>query len=260
MTHLCLTGAGGIAGSLIRPLLRDRYDLTLFTRSDIAAEAGERVVVGDLTRIDDVRRAVDGADAVIHLGGVSTEGSFSEMIDANILGTHHVLEAAADAGVDRLLIASSFHIAGGLPIDQAPHASPSHTQPTSFYGASKAAVEALAAVHAHKAGLSVVIARIGTILERPRTRRQLATWLSPADMVRLIDATVDLQRPGCFPVWATSANARRWTDLAPGHAIGYVPQDDSESFASVILSDEADGSGRWATLGGPWYGDQKASR
>jgi nucleoside-diphosphate-sugar epimerase len=252
--RLCITGAAGIAGTMIRPLLSERYDLTLFARHVLDAGPGETVVTGDLTYPDDVRRAVDGADAVIHLGGVSAEGDFEGMVESNILGTHNVLQASADAGIRRVLVASSFHIAGGVPIDRASAVPPIHIEPTSFYGASKAAVEALAAVHAHKRRMSVVIARIGTILERPRTRRHLATWLSPADAVRLIDATVDLQRPGCFPVWAISANARRWVDLSPGRAIGFAPLDDSEAFAADIIDDDTDLSGRWATLGGPWYG------
>jgi len=252
--RLCITGAAGTAATLIRPLLRHRYDLTLFTQEPLDPHEGEKNVVGDLTDFDDVNRAVAGTDAVVHLGGISSEGSFDPMIGANITGTHHVLTAAARRGVQRVLVASSFHAAGGLPITEAGTAAPWHAQPTSFYGASKVAVEAVAAAHAHAHQLAVVAARIGTILPEPRTRRHLATWLSPADFVRLIDALVDLQRPGYFPLWAISANSRRWVSLAPGRALGFVPVDDSEQFSEAVLANVDDPSGQWGTLGGPWHG------
>jgi len=254
MERIVVTGADGIAGSLIRPLLRERYELTLFTREQVPLQDGERGAVGDIQDGEAVAEAVRGADAIVHLAGVSTEGDFASMIDVNIRGTHNVLEAARRHGVRRVLIASSAHAVGGVAIEDATTVGPDHMSPTSFYGASKVAVEALARVHAERYRMSVVIARIGTVLAQPRTKRQLATWLSPADMVRLVDTTVALTRVGAWTVWAVSRNERRWVSLHDGRAIGYVPKDDSEAFAPALLADHADTSLSWATLGGPWGG------
>ena len=260
MKRIVITGASGTAGSLIRPLLRARHQLTLYTRARVDLAHNEVGIVGALDDSAALARAFAGADAIVHLAGISIEGDFHPMIDTNIRGTHQVLEAARAAGVRRVLVASSGHAVGGTPIERAYGLRPEETDPSSFYGASKVAVEAIARVHAHKYRMSVVIARIGTILAEPLTQRHLSTWLSPGDMVRLIDATLALDRSGAWTVWAVSANARRWVDLAPGQAIGYVPQDNSEAFAPTLLADPADASLQWDTLGGPWYGPAKEHR
>lgn len=254
MERVAITGADGIAGTLLRPVLRGRYHLSLFTRTPLALEKGEVGIVGDLADSKAVRSAVEGANVVVHLAGISEEGSFDPMIDVNIRGTHTVLEAARDHGVRRVLIASSAHSAGGVRIDQAHQVNPAYSDPTSFYGASKVAVEAISQVYAHRYRMHIITARIGTVLSQPQTKRQLSTWLSPQDFGRLVDATASLDRPGHWPVWAISANTRRWVSLAWGRAIGYIPQNDSEQYADHLLAQTSDESLAWETIGGPWFG------
>ncbi|MBT2497929.1 NAD(P)-dependent oxidoreductase [Agromyces sp. ISL-38] len=254
MQKVVITGAGGIAGTLLRPVLRDRYALVLVDRQPLTAQPGERAVQGDILDRELLLDAFAGATAIVHLAGISTEGGFEPMIDVNIRGTHTVLEAARECGVRRVLVASSAHAVGAAGIDRAHLLAPDDVAPGSFYGASKVAVEAISRVHASKFGMRIVLARIGTVLAEPRTKRQLATWLSPDDLGRLVDATVGLQQGGAFPVWAVSANARRWVDLSAGRVIGYVPRDDSEHFAPPILANPDDDSLAWSTLGGPWSG------
>lgn len=260
MSTIALTGADGGAGTLLRPLLRERHSLTLFTRTPIGVERGERNVVGTLADAEALDDALANADIVVHLAGVSTEGDFEPMIESNILGTHQLLEAASRTGVQRVIVASSGHVLGGTRIEDL-HATPIHeTNPSSFYGASKVAVEAIARVHAHKYALSVVIARIGTILERPQTKRQLSTWLSPRDFVRLVETTLALENSGSWTVWAVSNNSRSWLNLQPGRQLGYAPLEDSEPFAAAIMEDDNDTSLLWKTLGGPWYGPSEPPR
>lgn len=69
--------------------------------------------VADISDYDAIRPAFDGVDAVVHLAAepaVSTP--WEAVLENNIVGTRNVLEAAADAGVDRVLFASSIHAAG----------------------------------------------------------------------------------------------------------------------------------------------------
>jgi NADP-dependent aldehyde dehydrogenase len=61
----------------------------------------------------------------------------------------------------------------------------------------------------------------------------LSTWLSPADFVRLIEASLASSRPGFQLVWGVSANTRRWWSTAGGEAIGFCPQDNAEGFAEL---------------------------
>ena len=54
-------------------------------------------------------------------------------------------------------------------------------------------------------------------------------------------------------LYGISANTRAWWDLAPGRALGYVPQDDAEEFAAQVEPSESD-SADAAYVGGPYAG------
>ena len=84
--------------------------------------------------------------------------------------------------------------------------------------------------------------RIGTFAERPGDRRALATWLSPDDGARLVDAALRAPDLSFAIAWGVSANTRRQWSLAGGRALGYEPQDDAERFAGE-LGDPAPGPG-----------------
>ena len=62
--------------------------------------------------------------------------------------------------------------------------------------------------------------------------RNLSTWLSPDDCVRMIDAALTATAPGFAVLYGISANTRAWWDLEPGRALGYDPLDDAEEFAA----------------------------
>ena len=89
-----------------------------------------------------------------------------------------------------------------------------------------------------KFGLDVACIRIGGFLERPREVRDLATWLSPGDAVRLFTACLTAPAFGFRVVYGASANTRLRWDLSPARELGYEPQDDAERFAG-----EVEGSG-----------------
>ena len=89
--------------------------------------------------------ACQGVEAVIHLGGISTESSWDRILDVNINGTYTVFEAARRAGVPRVVFASSNHAVGFTPRSDFPVADFAFPAPDTYYGASKAAGEATAA-------------------------------------------------------------------------------------------------------------------
>jgi hypothetical protein len=105
-----------------------------------------------------------------------------------------------------------------------------------LYGVSKVAVEALGRLYADRFGMTVVSARLGTVLDHPSEVRHLSTWASPADIARLVDAVAVLDEPGGHVIWGVSANTRNWASLEAGRSLGYAPQDDAEDFAAQLGS------------------------
>ncbi len=80
--------------------------------------------VGNLTDTDAVRRAAEGAHAVIHLAATPDDADFmSEILPNNIIGLHHVLEAARLAGARRLVLASTGQV-NWLQRERTEHAIP----------------------------------------------------------------------------------------------------------------------------------------
>jgi nucleoside-diphosphate-sugar epimerase len=236
---IALTGAAGRIGTAIRPMLRDAgHELVLSDSVDIPDSDDARVLVADLRDIEAHAALFSGADLVVHLGALSDERPWADLLAVNIDGTRAVCEAARLAGVPRMLLASSVHAAGfvvaGTPaaLDGMPLPAPD-----TYYGVSKAAVEAIGALYAARFGMTVVSARIMSFGLRPNGARSLEAWLSPQDMTRLVLATLTTAARGHHVVWGVSANTRRAVDLAPGGAIGYEPVDDAERYAAAV--DEA---------------------
>ena len=233
--RLLVTGAAGNMGRLLRPLLR--VPGRVLRLADVVevddVVDGEESMVVDVTDASAVAKAVQDVDAVLHLGGLSTEAGFDDILRVNVVGTHNVLRAAVDAGVGRVILASSNHAVGfyrrSVDGDELPDELPA--RPDTFYGWSKAAVESLGALYHHRFGLDVVALRIGTCFVEPIGSRGLATWLSPGDAGRLVEACLSAPVVGFRVVWAVSDNTRRWWSLAGARALRFVSGDDAERFA-----------------------------
>jgi uronate dehydrogenase len=230
-----VTGAAGRVGSAVRVGLRGEAErLVLVDRVGLAAQASvEEVQQLDLRDAEAVTAALEGADAVVHLGGVPDEAPLPDLLDGNVRGTHNVLEGARRHGVKRVLLASSNRLTGFYPVSETvtPEMPP---RPDGLYGVSKVAIEALGRLYADKFGLSVVCLRIGSFEDAPTERRHLATWLSPRDCLGFIRAALTAPGIGFTTVYAVSANTRRFWDIEPGAALGYMPVDDAEAFAPRI--------------------------
>jgi uronate dehydrogenase len=235
-----LTGAAGSIGTALRERLPAfGWQLRGFDREPVPGG-----VLGDITSPDDLAAALDGVDAIVHLAGQPSEAPWPVIRDANIEGTLQVFEAARRAGVRRIVYASSNHavgftpLGGELPADLPP-------RPDTLYGVSKVFGEALARYYVDRYGLQVACLRIGTFEDRPSHPRALATWLSPADCARLVDACLRAPDLDFALVWGISANTRRTWSLAAGRALGYQPADDAESYAAQV-----DGTDDVPLLGG----------
>src|SRR5215212_718814 len=105
--RLLLTGAAGGLGKVLRESLRPYAKVMRV--SDVApmTEAGEGEELEPCNLADKaaVDRLVRDCDAVVHLGGVSIERPFEEILEANIKGVFHLYEGARRHGVKRIVFA-----------------------------------------------------------------------------------------------------------------------------------------------------------
>ncbi|MEO8654791.1 MAG: NAD(P)-dependent oxidoreductase, partial [Ramlibacter sp.] len=185
--RLLLTGAAGGLGRVLRPRLAPRC--TLLRVSDVAtmeaAAGGEEVIQAALEDRAAVLALLQGIDAVVHLGGLSTEHPFDAILQANIVGTYNLYEAARRHGVKRIVFASSNHVTGFYRQDEVIDAT-LPARPDSYYGLSKAFGENLSRFYFDRYAIETVCLRIGSSFPEPKDRRMLATWLSYDDLERLV--------------------------------------------------------------------------
>jgi uronate dehydrogenase len=213
-------------------------------------------VVADIRDAAAVRTAMAGVDAVVHLAGIGTEAPVEEILGSNVEGTFVVFDGARRAGVRRVVYASSNHAVGYAP-RTAPATVDVPPRPDTYYGVSKVFGEALGRLMVDRFDMEVVCLRIGSWKQYPETVRELSTWLSPADGVRLVHAALVAPDVGFAVVYGISANTRAWWDLAPARALGYLSVDDAEEYADRIpgADGEPDRSDpEWTRIGGPFAG------
>ena len=238
-THgtLLVTGAAGGLGTALRDRLKANCDvLRLSDRAPLGdARSGEQIVLADLADADAVDAAVKDCDAIVHLGGISLEGPFHPILQANILGTYNLYEAARRHGVRRIVYASSNHVTGFYR--QSETITPAHPpRPDGFYGVSKAFGENLSRLYFDRHGIETACLRIGSSFPEPRDRRMLATWLSFDDLHRLISACLATPVLGHTIIYGMSDNAITWWDNAQASHVGYVPRDSSDVFREAVYA------------------------
>jgi uronate dehydrogenase len=233
--RLLLTGAAGGLGQQLRPRLKRYCDsLRLSDVSPLGeAQSGEECVQAPLQDKDAVVRLLAGVDAVVHLGGVSTEQPWEPILQANIIGAYNVYEAARLNGVRRIVFASSNHVMGFHRQDTVVDAD-SPVRPDGLYGLSKAFGEDLARMYFDRFGIESVIVRIGSSFPEPRDRRMLATWLSFDDLERLVMAALTAPVVGYSVIYGVSDNSTTWYDNSKARHIGYRAKDSSDVFRDAV--------------------------
>ena len=232
--RLLLTGAAGNLGRELRPRLKAYCQtLRLSHRKDFgAAGAGEEVMLASLEDKAQMMALLQGVDAVIHMGGVSTEKSWELILAGNIVGMVNLYEAARANQVKRIVFASSNHVTGFYRQDQV--ITPQDpVRPDGFYGLSKAFGENLAQLYWNKHGIETVSLRIGSSFAEPKDRRMLATWMSFDDTERLIVAALTAPVVGHTVIYGMSDNATVFWDNSSAKHIGYRPQDSSDKYRAA---------------------------
>jgi UDP-N-acetyl-alpha-D-quinovosamine dehydrogenase len=167
MKRVLVTGANGFvgraacatfenAGVMVRAAVRDTRKSPAFS--------SETVAVGHIGPDTEWTPALDGIDVVVHLAGrvhvlrETFADPDAEFHRVNTLGTEHLAWAAADAGVERLVFASSVGVLGqatsGLAFTEEHEPSPQNLYAVSKWDAERAVHEVAA-----ETGLEYVILR-----------------------------------------------------------------------------------------------------
>lgn len=166
-TILVTGGAGFIGSHVCDALIAEGLAVRCFDnlatgkRGNIShLEAGPdfSFVEGDLRSLDDLKSAVTGSSAIVHLGALgSVPRSIADPLPseaANLAGFLNLLEAARHAGVKRIVYASSSSVYGDSA--ELPKREGTEGRPLSPYAVTKAMDEAYANLYHHMHGLELV--------------------------------------------------------------------------------------------------------
>ncbi|MGE3623207.1 MAG: NAD-dependent epimerase/dehydratase family protein [Bdellovibrionales bacterium] len=243
MQKVLITGAAGAIGSVLREGFHGVYGLVRCSdiREQAPARKGEELHQGDIIDMAAMERAMEGMDAVVHLGGTPREADWESIHRNNIVGCYTAYEAARRQGVRRFIFASSNHANGyyrrtrRVSIDDP-------VRPDSRYGVSKVFGEALGRMYADKYGMEVVCLRIGSFRKEPTDRRMLHSWIGHADTVRLARAAVEAPKVHFEVIYGVGANNNVWWDTRPGERLGFQPEESADAFADA-LANAASGAG-----------------
>jgi uronate dehydrogenase len=230
--RILLTGAAGGLGRVLRERIRPWAEVIRL--SDIAAmgEAGpnEEVVECDLADKAAVLALLEGVDAVLHFGGISTEAPFEDIMQANILGVANLYEAAHKMGVKRVIFASSNHAVGYYKTTDMLDAS-MPTRADSMYGVSKCFGETMSRYYYDRFGLETVCIRIGSSFPEPANKRMMSTYFSYDDLCEMLRCSLFAPRVGHTIVFGMSDNRSVWWDNRHARHLGFRAKDSSDAFA-----------------------------
>jgi nucleoside-diphosphate-sugar epimerase len=244
--RVLVTGLSGLIGRALRKQVDGRYDLRALNRKAVEGLPCHQADIADLEAI---KPAFAGVETVVHLAAQVGNPAWEAVLRHNITGTYNVFEAAREAGVKRVVFASSGAAVSGIESDKPysdlvagryegltswpilTHLSP--LRPSGLYGASKIWGEALGRDYADAHGLSVICVRIGRVHaeDRPRSAREFSVWCSQRDIARFLESCVDAPETVRFDIfYCTSRNKWGYRDLEhPRAVLGWEPVDAAES-------------------------------
>ena len=231
--RVLITGAAGRIGSDLAQRLRDDYDLRLLYHHTVPSDPPVTDwLQADTSSVEALLPVVQDIDAIVHMAAdPSTRGPWESVLPNNIIATYNLFEAARQAGVRRVVFASTNHVMGMYDRDnQWPIYADQPVRPDSLYGVSKAFGENLGRFYYDQYGLSVICLRIGWMLPEPMDEISRWMWLSPRDCAQVVSRALETDL-GFGTFYAISANSNRHWDITKTiELLGYRPEDDADRF------------------------------
>ncbi|MCU1785314.1 NAD(P)-dependent oxidoreductase [Pseudomonas sp. 13B_2.1_Bac1] len=229
MPILLVTGGAGIVATALRPYLRQHYSLRLLDRKPVDdLAANETFLSTDLTDAQQVDRAVQGVDAVLHLACAhGTDIHFQATVEPNYHATLYLLEAAHRQGVKRFVFASSHHVLGQHRGDAAECFDDMPIAPDSYYAMSKVFGEAACATFAQRNILQTFVIRIGNADPQVSDARRLRMWTSARDLAQLVCIGIEHPDVRHEIVYGVSESPNPMFHNRLARTLGYRPQDNA---------------------------------
>ena len=211
---------------------------------------GVRSFQADIAELEAIKPAFVDQHVVVHLAANLETHSWEGQLRGNIIGTYNVYEAAREAGVKRVVYASSGSAIRGwdsvAPYDaiatgryedvpetwsKIPHDA---VRPAWIYGAAKVWGEAIGRVFSDDHGISILCVRIGhvTASDRPSHVREFSAYTSHRDVADMLHRCIEAPDDLKYDIFYALSN-NKWgvRDLEHGRRVlGYEPQDDAEAF------------------------------
>lgn len=249
-----ITGAAGHIGQTLIAGLPEKYKLTLFDCREINLELPRKFksVKVDFAQAEQVKGLFQGLEVVIHLAAdADTEASWESVLKNNIMATYHVFEEARQAGVKKIIFASTHHVQhdyvgktpmsldpfyvrtmGYIRLDDPP-------APDSLYAISKLFGENLGWHYSRKFGIQFIGLRIGSTFPEddpsifkgtPEEEHRRAMFLSKRDCVSAFIRALEVNA-NFLLAYVTSHNDRRVFDLTETREkLGFHPVDNAEAY------------------------------
>ena len=251
MKNILITGMSGLIGELRRNHLEELggYVLSALNRRRVD---GVTCHQADISNLEAIRPAFSGVDVAVHLAAALPGQPWEAMLQANIIGTYNVYEAARLAGVKRVVFASSGNTVRGWDLDpdrpygaitegrydEAPESWPMLThdlvRPEGLYGATKVWGETLGRHFSDSYGMSILALRLGRVNRenRPMQVREYSTWLSQRDATDILHKCIEAPDSLKYDIFlANSNNTWGYRDLEhPRQVLGWEPLDNAEMY------------------------------
>ena len=236
--RILLTGAAGSIGKTLFEAweAQERYELTLCDLR-LPDSQRSRSTVADVRDYQQMRALCQEQDVLVHLAYVPQKHLGKETGEITDIGASMLLfEAAREAGISKIVLASTNHVTG-VNERRVPARLSTGDQflPDGWYGAMKGMAEIAGRHLVENCAMRFISIRIGSFTGRDRadSLRTSSTLLTPRDCVQLFTLAVDYEGPERYLVtYGTSGNYSThhpgFLDLSAAiDILGYQPQDNA---------------------------------
>lgn len=255
--RILVTGLSGAVGQASRAALEARYEVAALSRSGVDGLPDSLNFRGTVADLDAIRPAFANVDTVVHLaadGGVNSptgmSAGWASIVDNNITGTYNVFTAARDAGVRRVVFASTGAVVLGYEHEEPwlslasgdesrlPESWPiltheSEPKPHSLYAVSKLFGEDLARYVVNTSEMSIICLRISSVGAEDKVSgpRGPMLYCSHADMAQMVVKCIEAPDTVKYDIfYVVSDNQRGYRDWTHARdVVGYVPTDSVET-------------------------------